>query len=104
MKPIKTKDLKTYPVADYPYVVEKPGSDPVYRRSHKEALGRLVTELGDLASQFKRTNNRDGLERISQIVGEVGELPLEGGSIDRVVDAWTGIRYRVTLRLRDQVG
>mgnify|MGYP006998148987 CR=1 FL=1 len=106
-KPVAERDLKTYPVDVYPYLVTKPHEravgGPWHYRSHKAAVQSLVKELSELQQQFKRLNSTDAVSRIGQLMDDVSALPLEGGRVVGVVDTVTGVRYQAELVKREGI-
>lgn len=100
--PIAEKDLKSYSVDDYPYLFQNRHGDPVYCRSHKDALDRMRKQLQNLGEQFKNIDAQIGL-RVADAIKMVGELPLEGGTVDIEIDPLTKTRYRTVLHKRDGI-
>lgn len=102
--PIAQKDLRVFPVEDYPYIVTRPHeSDPRYARSHKEALGKLRTDLDALLGQFKRLGISDAQKAIKAALADVEKIGLGGGSVDVEVDPYTKVRYRATVTRREEL-
>lgn len=103
--PIREKDLKTFTVEDYPYMVTKPDQKavggPWYYRSHKAALDAIVKDLDALSELYGRLNHTDSLARLAQLRDDVGELPLSGGHISAVIDTFTLVKYQATLVKRE---
>lgn len=100
--PVAEKDLKTYDVEDYPYMVLFRGDDkPVYRQSHKAALTLLRDRLGKLHEQFKNLGVNDAQMLITELIDRVGELPEIGGVVEGVVDPYTRTRFSAEIVKRE---
>lgn len=96
--PVAQKDLKTYDVEDYPYMVLFRGDDkPVYRKSHDAALTLLKERLGKLHEQLKNLGVNDAQMLITELIDQVGELPKAGGKVEGLVDPYTRTRFSAEL-------
>lgn len=100
--PIAEADLKVYDPEQYPYLFQHRHGDPVYCRSHKEALAKMRKQLEQLADQFENLDSSI-VSRVQDAIRFVNELPLEGGTVDIEIDAATKLRYRTTLHKRDGI-
>lgn len=104
--PIAAKDLKTYPVDEYPYLLTKPNQMPSearYFRSFREARAAMVKDLESIRySLVTRLNQSDAVPAIAEVKAQVDRLTDEGGAVSGVVDPYTGVKYRATLTRRTE--
>lgn len=97
-KPIADKDLKTYPVEDYPFMLTKKYGKPRYFRTFADARQVMVDDLKGLQySLGDRLGDKNAARAISQALRDVESLPPRGGKVSSLVDPYTGIRYQAWL-------
>lgn len=105
--PIRAKDLKVYPIEDYPYQITKPdlertGEGPIYKATLKAAQSHIISELVSLRDVLKQYD--PSVEAIiDEVIAKVGKIGEDGGTIDDLVDPYTKIRYRATIVKRAKV-
>lgn len=107
-KPIAERDLKVHTVEAYPYMIVKPNQmalppeqrGPWYFQSYKKALNRLSADMDVLESIFKNLSS-ESVRRIGDLRAEAEQLPLEGGTVEGVIDDVSGVRYKATLVKRE---
>lgn len=96
--PVSAKDLKVYPVEDYPFVLTKKYGKPRYFRTFADARRVMVEDLKGLQySLGDRLGDKDADRAIAAAIAEVERLPTRGGTVSSVVDPYTGIRYQATV-------
>lgn len=105
--PVRAKDLKVYPIEDYPYQITKPdlersGAGPIYKASLLAATSHIIDELVALRDVLKQYDSE--VEPIvDRVIAKAGKIGEEGGTIDELVDPYTKIRYRATIVKRVRV-
>jgi len=97
--PVAQKDLKVYPVDQYPYmVVKRYDKDPKYFRSFREARESMLKDLESLDEGFAKTlGDKDAEREIAAARYLVERMSDAGGVISHVVDPYTGVRYQAEL-------
>lgn len=86
---------------DKTWIVQRQYGDPLYFKTHGEALRRVQKDLRTLLDQFTRLNAVDAMASLQAGLDSLGEsLPITGGSVDVLVDPYSNTRYRATLTKR----
>lgn len=72
-------------------------AEPVYCKSHKDAVARIVKDIKSVQDTWKEMLIQDGVKACDEALKLVGGLSVDGGKVDAVVDPESGIRYRIEL-------
>lgn len=101
--PIKQKDLKTYPVKDYPYTILSSGTPTKkFYRSMKDARQAIIDDIEALSEAGARRLDIARREACADAISRVGMLE-PGETMRAVVDPKSGFRGRWMILKRDQV-
>lgn len=96
--PVAQKDLKTYSVDEYPYMVAKKYGDPRYFRTFREARGMMLADLDSLKHALADVlGDQDAAREIAAARYLVEQMPDTGAVISHMVDPYTGVRYQAEL-------
>lgn len=88
-------------IDEKPWLVQRQYGDPLYFKTHGEALKRVQKDLRTLLDQFTRLKAHDAMASLQAGLDSLGEsLPITGGSVDVLVDPYSNTRYRATLTKR----
>lgn len=106
--PVAQKDLKTYPVEDYQYMVVRPnerqaGMSPRYGRNLDEAKKKVSSDLNSWSKNFERIGAMDSIKAVARARKALEGIPLAGGRLDFELDPVTGTRYKVDIIRREAV-
>jgi hypothetical protein len=96
------------PVSSHPYLVEKPydaelAQKPRYFKSYPAALTWIRDDIKKMEPLFRGLGDKAGLEAIGKLVARVGELSIDGGVLEGVIDPLKNLKYRATLVKRQEV-
>jgi hypothetical protein len=107
--PVAQKDLKVYPVDQYPFMVTKPhgkltGAAPDrFFRTFREVREALLKDIDALEyALVKRLQDAQAAEAIAAVRYLVEQMSDSGGLINQVVDPYSGIRYQVQVTNRSK--
>jgi hypothetical protein len=106
--PIDPKDAKVYTVDQHPYMISKDwatevGQKPKYLTSLKAAHASLVSDLQAWHGNAKRLGDTEAMIHIADGIAKVGQIPLEGGNLEVLVDPYTRTYFRAKIVQRQEM-
>lgn len=104
-KPLKTPKLpkQTPGASSHPYMVLKPYGKDTYCRSFTDAKNKLYDDLAQIKRPYKDLKAQDSLDLISKLTGDVGRIPIAGGTVEGLIDPTMNLKYSAEIIRRKDI-